>query len=320
MAGLLRAASGARHLILSDGVGPLKATTVTAGAALVGLVKSRAVTETPRDRTVVVGGQRFHYTEWGSPSAPPVVLLHGVTSHARSWDDVAGALMRTHRVLAVDQRGHGDSDPAPDGDYTTAAMAADLDAFLRELAVSRPSIVGLSMGGRVAIAYAGGERRRVSRLVVVDIGPEIDQPGRARVGALLAQAPERFESIDEAFAFARAGNPRYVESLLRERIALGVRPLPGGGWTWKYDRVIRDSVRNGRWHDPIDLWPCWRAIDCPTLVVRGTESDILSTDMAKQMIEALPQARLVEVSGAGHTVPGDQPEAFTALVATFLAP
>ena len=231
---------------------------------------------------------------------------------------MAEALARTHHVLALDQRGHGDSDPAPDGDYTTAAMAGDLEAILRELSVSRPSVVGLSMGGRVAIAYAGGARGRVSRLVVVDIGPEIAATGLARLGALMAHAPERFASVDEAFESARIANPRYVESLLRQRIALGLRALPDGGWTWKYDRAIRESVRNGRWRDPIDLWPTWRAIDCPTLVVRGAESDILSTDLAKQMIDAQPDARLVEVSGAGHTVPGDQPEAFTALVAAFL--
>ena len=98
-----------------------------------------------QDRTVILQGQRFHYTEWGEATAPALVLLHGVTGHARTWDDEAGALASRYRVLALDQRGHGDSDPAADGDYTVAAMAGDLAAFADTLGLARLSIVGLSI-------------------------------------------------------------------------------------------------------------------------------------------------------------------------------
>src|SRR5437879_5906922 len=114
-----------------------------------------------RDRAVVLQGQRFHYTEWGAATAPALVLLHGVTGHARTWDDEARALASRYRVLALDQRGHGDSGPAPDGDYTVAAMARDLTAFADALGLARMAIVGLSMGGRVAIAFAGEAPSRV---------------------------------------------------------------------------------------------------------------------------------------------------------------
>jgi esterase len=271
------------------------------------------------DRSLVLHGQRFHYTEWGEASAPAVVFLHGVTGHARSWDREAAALASHDRVLALDQRGHGDSDPAPDGDYTVATMAGDLAAFVDALDLRRFRLVGLSLGGRVAIAYAADHPARVERLIVVDIGPEVAAAGRQRVFGAMAQSPERFAAMEEAVAYVRAANPRYTEALVRERVRHGLRPLPDGGFTWKYDRALREQIRLGLLRDAIDLWPRWAALRCPTLLVRGAESDILSSETAKRMLQTLPAARLVEVPGAGHTVPGDQPAAFLALVRGFLA-
>ena len=287
------------------------------------------------DRTRVLHGQKFHFTEWGDPAAPVVVMLHGITGHARTWDDEARALSsgdftahlagrtgsaRTatrYRVLALDQRGHGDSDRAPDGDYTVGTMADDLAAFAEALELARFSLVALSMGGRVAIAFAGRQQKRVASLMVVDIGPDIAPDGRMRVGKMMASTPERFENLEAAVAFARAANPRYTEAMLRHRVLHGTRPA-AGGLVWKYDRALREQVRTGRWRDAIDLWPLWQAITCPVVVVRGADSDVLSPETAKRMLETNAHARLVEVPGAGHTVPGDQPAAFRRLLAEFL--
>lgn len=270
------------------------------------------------DRTITLHGSNFHYTERGEPSAPALLMLHGVSGHARTWDEEGEALASRFRVIALDQRGHGDSDPSPDRDYSVASMSGDLAAFVDALGLTTFAVVALSMGGRVSIQYAGTHPGRVSRLCVIDIGPEIAPEGRLRVGRMMATAPERFNTADEAVAYVRAGNPRYTEALLRHRVSHGLRPLPDGGFTWKYDRGLRELVRGGRWSDPIDLWPAWRTITGPTLLVRGAESDILSADIAKTMVEALPTARYVEVAGAGHTVPGDQPEAFVKLLREFL--
>ena len=271
-----------------------------------------------RDREVFLDDRRFHYTEWGDPMADSVLLLHGVTGHARSWDDEARALAKTWHVVALDQRGHGDSQPAPDGDYTTPALAGDVAAFVDALGLAPVRIVALSMGGRVAMAYAGSQPHNVDRLVVVDIGPEVAGAGRARVGTMMAQTPERFATLDEALALSRANNPRYTDAMLLHRVTHALRALPEGGFTWKYDRALRDAVRAGRWRDAVDLWPLWRAITCPVVIVRGAESDVLSPEIAKRMLQELPHARLVEVPEAGHTVPGDQPEAFMRIVSDFL--
>ena len=255
------------------------------------------------DRTIVLHGQRFHYTEWGPPAAPPVIFLHGITGHARTWDDEARLLAERCHVIVLDQRGHGDSDPAPDGDYSDAALLGDLEAFVDALGFRRLGLVALSLGGRVAINYAGRHPDRVERLVVVDIGPEIAPGGRARVSSLMAAAPERFETLEEVVTHQRANNP-----------------LPNGGFTWKYDRALRDAIREGRLRTPADLWPQWCAIQCPTLLVRGAQSDVLTDETAKRMLEELPAARLTVVPDAGHTVPGDQPAVFQALLREFLMP
>jgi pimeloyl-ACP methyl ester carboxylesterase len=272
-----------------------------------------------RDRTLVLNGQRFHYAEWGAPTAPALILLHGVTGHARTWDDEATVLASRYRVLALDQRGHGDSDPSPNADYTVATMAADVAAFADALGLARVSIVGLSMGGRVAIAFAGAAPPRVERLVIVDIGPDIAEAGLVRVGTLMARSPELFPSLEHALAFHRVTNPLYSEAMLRHRVEHGTRPVEGG-LTWKYDRGLRDAVRAGTWRDPIDLWPLWRQIACPTLLVRGGASDVLAAETARRMLDENRHARLAEVAGAGHSVPGDKPAAFQRLLTDFLFP
>ncbi len=271
----------------------------------------------PRDREIRLGGLRFHYLEWGNSGALPLVLLHGFASQARSWDHVAEALADRFRVLALDQRGHGDSDRAPDGDYRIVSMATDLAAFADTLLRGRFSLLGLSMGGRVSIAYTGAHPGRVERLVLVDIGPEVAPEGLARIRAMVSAIPEEVDSAEQAYRLLRAAAPRYSEPLLRDRVKHGLTELPTGRLTWKYDKVLRDQTREGK-RDIPNLWPDLGRITCPTLIVRGAESDVLSSEIAKRMLEALKDGQLVEVPEAGHTVPGDQPEAFINLVRAFL--
>jgi pimeloyl-ACP methyl ester carboxylesterase len=273
----------------------------------------------PRDLQIAVGGLRFHYVAWGPESAPPVLLLHGITGHARTWDALARDLAADFRVIALDQRGHGDSDRAPDGDYRVATMAADVEAFVETLGLERFALVGLSMGGRVGIAYAGGRHApRIERFCIVDIGPEIHAPGMERIRQMMSGSPERIESEEQAVEFVRRANPRMAEAGLRDRVRHGIRPLAGGGFEWKYDKALRDMMRQGGRRETIDLWEPLRRIAAPALLVRGADSDVLSAEIAKRMIDALPDGRLVEIPGAGHTVPADQPEAFARAVRGFL--
>jgi len=135
---------------------------------------------------------------------------------------------------------------------------------------------------------------------------------------MMAGAPERVESEEQAIELARRANPLYDDAELRRRVAHSLKPAADGGLTWKYDKALRDMVRTGGRRDPVDLWEPLPRITCPTLIVRGAVSDILSPEIAKRMLAALPDGRLVEVAGAGHTVPGDQPDAFARAVRAFI--
>jgi len=272
-----------------------------------------------RDHTVSANGLRLHYVEWGDPAARPIVLLHGITGHARTWDRLAADLAPAYRVIALDQRGHGDSPPAPDGDYSTAAMARDVGAFADALGLGRFTLLGLSMGGRVGIAFAGTHPGRVERFVIVDIGPDIHLPGLRRVRGMMASAAERIESVEQAMEYVRRNNPRSDAGELRHRIEHGLKRLPDGGLAWKYDRGLREMMRAGGRLEEVDLWGPLGRIECPTLLVRGAESDILSLEIAEKMLQVLPAGEFVEVAEAGHSVPGDQPAAFARAVRAFLA-
>jgi pimeloyl-ACP methyl ester carboxylesterase len=274
----------------------------------------------PRDRTLSLRGLQIHFVEWGDTAAPPLVLLHGITGHARTWDTLATALTADWRVLALDQRGHGDSAAAPDGDYGVGAMADDLGAFADTLGLATFTLLGLSMGGRVAMGFAGAHPRRVERLVIVDIAPDIHPPGMTRIRAQIANAPEAIESEEWAVETAMAANPRADVGELRHRIKHALRREPDGTLTWKYARDVREMMRRGGRREPLDLWERLTHITCPTLLVRGAESDVLSPELAQRMLAALPDGRLVEVPRAGHTVPGDRPAEFVEVVRRFLSP
>ena len=272
----------------------------------------------PRDHSLTLRGIRFHYVEWGVAAGRPLVLLHGITGHARTWDHLAASFGPGWRVLALDQRGHGDSEPAPDRDYGVGAMSEDVAAFADALRLDRFTLLGLSMGGRVSMAYAAAHPARLERLVIVDIAPDIHPPGMARIRTMMANAPEAIESEEWAVETSAAANPRADLGELRHRIKHAIRRGPDGVLTWKYDRELREMMRRGGRRETLDLWACLPRITCPTLLIRGAESDVYSPELAQRMLAALPDGRVVEVPGAGHTVPGDRPEQFADLVRRFL--
>jgi pimeloyl-ACP methyl ester carboxylesterase len=274
---------------------------------------------TVRDQLVQLRGLRFYYREWPSlkPNAQALVLLHGYTGHARSWDALARTLQSQYRVLALDQRGHGQSDWAPRDKYDTSEMVADLDAFVAALGLENFALLGLSMGGLVSIGYAGRRPRQLAKLVIVDIAPEIDVEGLKRIQAGVVRS-DVFETPDEAVARARADNPIPPLEHLRYRVEYSLMRRDDGRYTYRYDPALRDPT-NTRKGIPVDEgWKLVANINVPTLVVRGEVSDILSRDVAARMAETIPNCRLVEVAGSGHPVPLDKPDAFAAALGGFL--
>ncbi len=272
---------------------------------------------TAQDRYIAARGLKFHYVEWGAATQPPVLCLHGITQTAHSWDEVAAALSSQYRVLCLDQRGHGDSDWAPDHDYTRHTQAADLDAITDALGLSRFILAGMSMGGINAITFSAGHPNKVQALIIVDVSPEVQARGVQNIRSFI-QAADELDSVEEFVARAHQFNPRRSLENIRSRLSYNLKQLPNGKWTWKYDKALRSRERGFEASALLNLWDDVRAIRCPTLIIKGGESDILSGESAEKLQAAIPGSRLAVVPGAGHSVMGDNPSAFVAAVRPFL--
>jgi len=270
------------------------------------------------DELIEMRGLRFHFRDWPSRrvDAPSLVLLHGFSGHARSWGPFADAMTDRYRVVALDQRGHGETGWAAADQYGVDDMAGDLEAFVQALGLRDFALLGLSMGGLVAIEYAGRCPKRLAACVTVDIGPEIDRSGSSRIQANV-QSTDSFASREDAFAVSRADNSRPPETLHRQRSDASLMRTEDGRWTYRYDRAPR-SPGNLRLRDPETAWRSCANIDAPTQIVRGELSDILSPRIAERMVRTIPDARLATVADAGHGVPYDAPEGFLATVREFL--
>jgi pimeloyl-ACP methyl ester carboxylesterase len=262
-----------------------------------------------------LGGLNFHYTDWGG-DGPPLVMLHGLSGHARTWDHTAAALSGTYRVLALDQRGHGDSDWAPQ--YGFGPMAGDLLAFLDALALGEVTLMGLSMGGLVSIVFAAAHPERVRRLVILDIGPEI-APADARNVAASMAANDVFGSVDEAVAQARAANPRPTDEALRHRVSHSLRSQPDGTITFKMDKALRTQRGAIFDHTADQLWAAWRSVRCPVLLVRGADSEVLAAETAQRMLAENPHAEFASVPDCGHSITLDNPEGLLVALDPWLA-
>ncbi len=272
----------------------------------------------PQDKTVTANGLNLHYLDWGTVGQPMMVLLHGLRGHAHSWDDFSAAMYQDYHVLALDQRGRGDSDWAKDGQYNTDAYVADFSGFCEALKLDSFILVGHSMGGRNSMVFTADNLDKVEKLVVVDMGPDIDPRGSERIRQELVSVPEEFDSIEAVTEYMSKQNRFASESVIRRRIQYAIQQLPSGKIGWRYDKEIRESRRRGDVVKSADLWPVVAKISCPTLVVRGAETDILPKDTADKMIETMPNAKLVEVQRAAHMVFEDNPEDFLSAVHGFV--
>jgi len=269
-------------------------------------------TETVFDELIELRGLRFAFRDWAAkaPGAPTLVLLHGYTGHARSWDAFAEAMTDRYRVIALDQRGHGASGWAPADKYGVEDMADDLQAFVGALGLERFSLLGLSMGGMVAMEYAGRRPKALAELVIVDIGPELIQAGSQRIQTG-AKAKDVFASRDEAFAAARAVNSLPPEAHHRHRSDHSLMRTEDGQWTYRYDRALR-APGTLRPRKPDVAWASCANIQVPTLIIRGGLSDLFARETAEKMVQVIPDARCVEIARSGHPVPLDAPDEFLA--------
>ena len=267
----------------------------------------------------VSSGLRIHGLDWGREGNPPIICLHG-GQQAHTWDFFALAMRNTFHVRAIELRGHGDSDWAPDGDYRVSSIARDIyDITVDQLKLPPFVLVGLSLGGFTSMTFAGTWPEALRGLVIIDIAVDIEEEGTNNLMQFMA-GPDQFDDLDALVDRVHAFNPRRPKHQLRSTLLHNLRQQPDGTWTWKYDKVFRGGLRDSdQLINQQELIANVQRITVPTLIVRGEQSDILTPAGAERLAELIPgPADIAVVPGAGHSVMGDNPPAFERIVEDWL--
>jgi pimeloyl-ACP methyl ester carboxylesterase len=270
--------------------------------------------ETARTRALKVGGLTLNALEWGEPGRPALCFLHGGSAHAHWFDGVVATFADRFHVLALDQRGHGASEWAPEPAYATEDFAGDLLGLADAMGWARMTVIGHSMGGHNAMGFAAWYPERTERLVVVDSRPSIPAERLQTMHRRGDRGPMRHETLDSALKSFRllpresVADPRLLEHLARQGIA-----ERDGRFLYRFDPAC-----NGR-RRPTDGWALLERITAPTLLVRGEHSPILPREMAADMLTRLPRARLVEIAGTYHHLVLDAPLPFARVLDAFLS-
>jgi len=269
--------------------------------------------ETARKRSVVVEGLRLSFLEWGEAGRPTLCFLHGGSAHAHWFDRVTPTFTDRFHVIALDQRGHGESEWAKPPAYATENFAADLRGFVDALGLARVTLIGHSMGGHNSMSFAAWHPDRVQALVIVDSRPMIPTDRldrlRRRGERTLRPYPTR-EAAAQSFRLV----PRETNAdpaLLAHMGASGVVERDGA-WVYRFDPASNAERR------PVDAWTLLDRITAPTLIARGELSPVLPRDMADKLCAAIRGASLVEIPASYHHLVLDNPAAFARELDRFL--
>ncbi|MFQ5698180.1 MAG: alpha/beta fold hydrolase [Myxococcota bacterium] len=271
-------------------------------------------------------GLELRLYEW-SETGTTLLLLHGFGNDAHVWDSLAPRLAPHYRTLALDLRGHGHSDWDPEQRYDHASMARDVERVLDQLGAGRVVLVGHSLGGRVGMRFAGLAPERMAGFVIVDSGPDLDLRGVSRIREEAATEASHFTSVRQYEELLARNYPATAPATLVELARHWLRERPEGGFEPTMDPALRrglasaehgEDARLSLEREAQTLWAALERLPCPALLVRGAASDVLSADVADAMEARIPNARLVVVPRAGHSVMLDNPEAFEAAVLGFV--
>jgi pimeloyl-ACP methyl ester carboxylesterase len=271
-----------------------------------------------RSCNIVLRQMRFHFLDWGHADAPPIVLLHGGHQSAHSWDLVSLHLARNYHVLALDQRGHGDSEWARDVTYSNHEMSLDAEAFIAAMGLHRPVLIGHSMGGRNTMLLTRRNHALLRAAVIVDVGPELSEKGRAAIGGFV-QANQEFDDLDHFVSNVRKYDPYRSRAHIERTVKYNMLQRSDGKFVSKCDSNPRrlNIVRSSGPLENITLDDA-TGFTLPVLLVRGANSNILAADAAERFAHALPHGRLVTVPDCGHNVHGQNTKGFIGALGAFL--
>ena len=267
----------------------------------------------PTDRFVTVNGLRIHYLEWGAPDKQPLIMLHGIGRVAHTFDHIAPHFSSKYHVMAVDMRGHGDSDWDPKSAYLVEDYVKDIEGLAQQLGLQHIVIWGNSTGGRVAQVFAGLHPELVAAVVSEDVGPERPNQVAESVTRQLKQEDEKgWASEDELLSQLKNSNSRTPEEILRAYAHYGSKRRTDGRIIWKRDPAI------GNGFVPTELWRFVRAIKSPIIYIVGGRSTIVPLATQVELKKVLPQVEIVTIPGAGHYPSEENPTEFLKIVDAFL--
>jgi esterase len=308
--------------IFADGSTPLDMTSTDEFQSLLASATDLGIPHAPsapyRSCNIVLRRLRFHFLEWGRPDAPPIVLLHGGHQSAHSWDLVSLHLAQHYRVLALDQRGHGDSEWARDVVYSNHEMSLDAEAFIAAMGLQRPLLIGHSMGGRNTMLLLRRNQAVARAAVIVDVGPELSDRGRAAIAGFV-QNNQEFDDLEHFVSNVRQYDPYRPREHIERTVKYNMLERADGKYVSKCDSNPRrlGIVRASGPQENITLEEAGK-FDLPVMLVRGANSNILAPDAAERFAASMPQGRLVTVPDCGHNVHGQNTKGFIAALNGFL--
>ena len=270
-----------------------------------------------------VNGLNLRYQEWGDPRTKhALILLHGYAETAAIWEDAAVELSREYRVIALDQRGHGGSDRPNDHNYSRTSQVEDLESFIEALGLRTVTLIGHAMGGANALCYAAEHPDVVTALVVIEAAPEVLRSGVENFRRLLASA-DSFVTLDDAVEVFEQFYPYATSEQLTRRVRGSIAVTSDGSYGWDFDPVFRDPTERPPEPDPgqrrmVNLWDCVERVQCPVMIVRGAETDMLTPEAIQRLHRRIPGSRVSLIENAGHAVPSDQPAALGQHIREFL--
>lgn len=263
-------------------------------------------------------GLNLHYLTWGQPNQPALILLHGLRSYALTWKTLAPILAEKFYVIALDQRGRGDSDWAVDiSSYQTSYYVQDIEDMVDTLNVDQFIILGHSLGGTNALEYNRLNPNKVRALIIEDIGPgsSIQGAGAERIRREMQNTPLSFSSWHEAAEFWKKLRPLIDEQGIQSRLD-NTLIEKNGQITWRHDQY---GIAQARLTIPsTNLWPAVEQLNCPALFIKGALSDFLTHETIEEMRARKPEIQYIEVAGASHYVHDDQTQIFNDIVQKFL--
>ncbi len=281
--------------------------------------KRLPATPNPKHRWETSSGMTIAGDSWGNPDDPLVFLLHGGGQTRHAWKNTGIILSENGFFsVALDARGHGDSDWSKEGTYDQDVMVEDLAEITRQIGTEASAIVGASMGGGTGLVAAGEKKIPIKTLVLVDIAPRIELEGVKRIGEFMRARPDGFKSLEEVADLISSYQPHRERPEDISGLAKNVRLYEDGKFRWHWDPKFMEIRRNLE-DRGTRLTSCAKNLTIPTLLVRGGLSDVLSEGGAQEFLGLCAHAEYVNVTDAAHMVAGDRNDIFAKSVVEFLS-